>query len=400
MSKPETPCHPDCYVGAGGSILHAPGCTKNATKAEAPPAPKWCGVCGSVLVRHRVYMRPDSWVCVKSGCLAWRWDGEPVPSAPKSVDKNHAFQVDRVFYPVERNEMTGWELMGLLDHPADRELWQSGVGAPDRKISPDDVVEVRAGCRFYSAPKYINNSNHSEQPLNMVQPVSEPPNWDELVRSIAEDPDDFAPAMAKPLDRAYLALKAQLDTDREVLKETENNISNLAKFAASPITPNYNLPMSGLAIAIRDSLAAALGREILLTQEWDALKAQNVELAHEIALAAENWAEREESFNVLDGQVDRLTAQNADLKAELERLRDLIVGKSDGDSARDEDGCFRRRQRGVAKFEADHEAFEAEADSIRAAREAAEIDERELRQLGGIEALVDKSRRRREERAK
>lgn len=57
-------------------------------------------------------------------------------------------------------------------------------------------------------------------------------------------------------------------------------------------------------------------------------------------------------------------------ETELERLRDLIVGKSDGDSARDEDGCFRRRQRGVAKFEADHEAFEAEADLIRAAREA------------------------------
>lgn len=146
MSKPETPCHPDCYVGAGGSILHAPGCTKNAPKAEAPrivpgdehvppgdrtwrtlicrcghtadthasvppltpsrcgecmcadwnpkaeapPTPKRCGVCGNALVQHRVYMRPDSWVCVKSGCPAWRWDGEPAPPAPPAPKCNHA----------------------------------------------------------------------------------------------------------------------------------------------------------------------------------------------------------------------------------------------------------------------------------------------------------------------
>ena len=38
---------------------------------------KRCGACGSLLVLHKVFARPDSWVCVKAGCPAWRWDGEP-----------------------------------------------------------------------------------------------------------------------------------------------------------------------------------------------------------------------------------------------------------------------------------------------------------------------------------
>lgn len=48
-----------------------------------PETPKRCGVCGSELQLNRVFAMPDSWVCVKAGCPAWRWDGEPVPSAPK-----------------------------------------------------------------------------------------------------------------------------------------------------------------------------------------------------------------------------------------------------------------------------------------------------------------------------
>lgn len=41
-----------------------------------PETPKRCGVCGSELRLNRVFARPDSWVCVKAGCPAWRWDGE------------------------------------------------------------------------------------------------------------------------------------------------------------------------------------------------------------------------------------------------------------------------------------------------------------------------------------
>lgn len=172
-------------------------------------------------------------------------------------------------------------------------------------------------------------------------PVSEPSiDWKRVLKFANEYEDDWTPGDLPNASRAILsliadntALKAQLDTDREVLKETENNISNLAKFAASPITPNYNLPMSGLAIAIRDSLAAALGREILLTQEWDALLGKAAAL--ELELKASDESRLSSTHN--------LCVANA----ELERLRDLILDIADGQ----EDGI-------------------AEASAIRAAREA------------------------------
>ena len=36
--------------------------------------PKRCGACGRLLVLNKVFARPDSWVCVKAGCPAWRWE--------------------------------------------------------------------------------------------------------------------------------------------------------------------------------------------------------------------------------------------------------------------------------------------------------------------------------------
>jgi hypothetical protein len=57
----------------------------------------------------------------------------------------HEFQIqiDRVHYTVTKHEMTGAE-------------FEVVPGAPDRKIADKDVVEIRNGKRFFTAPAQIN----------------------------------------------------------------------------------------------------------------------------------------------------------------------------------------------------------------------------------------------------
>ncbi len=67
-------------------------------------------------------------------------------------------QIDRVHFTVSKPQMTGAELR-LVPPTAigpDRDLFEVVPGGQDRKIGDTDVVEIRDGERFFTAPAHIN----------------------------------------------------------------------------------------------------------------------------------------------------------------------------------------------------------------------------------------------------
>ena len=73
---------------------------------------------------------------------------------------HHEFhiQIDRVHYTVTKRHMTGLELRHLPKPPIgpDRDLFEVIPGGTDRKIADNEVVEIRDGKRFFTAPAQIN----------------------------------------------------------------------------------------------------------------------------------------------------------------------------------------------------------------------------------------------------
>ena len=67
-------------------------------------------------------------------------------------------QIDRVHYTVAQEQMTGSELRRVPPTPigADRDLFEVVPGGTDRKIGDDDMVEIKNGKRFFTAPAQIN----------------------------------------------------------------------------------------------------------------------------------------------------------------------------------------------------------------------------------------------------
>lgn len=67
-------------------------------------------------------------------------------------------QIDRKIYKVELKHMTGLQLRALPSPPIgpDRDLFEVVPGGTDRKIGEEDVVEIKNGLRFFSAPAQIN----------------------------------------------------------------------------------------------------------------------------------------------------------------------------------------------------------------------------------------------------
>ncbi len=72
----------------------------------------------------------------------------------------HGFQIqiDRVHYTVNQEQMTGAQIRNIPNPPIgpDRDLFQVVPGGQDRKIEMNDVVEMRNGLRFFTAPAQIN----------------------------------------------------------------------------------------------------------------------------------------------------------------------------------------------------------------------------------------------------
>lgn len=67
-------------------------------------------------------------------------------------------QIDRVHYTVHKDEMTGAELRALpaAPIPPERDLFEVVPGGSDRKIGDTDVVHLKNGMRFFTAPGHIN----------------------------------------------------------------------------------------------------------------------------------------------------------------------------------------------------------------------------------------------------
>ncbi|MBI2782678.1 MAG: multiubiquitin domain-containing protein [Gammaproteobacteria bacterium] len=79
-------------------------------------------------------------------------------SENKPHPKGFHIQIDRTQYEVHDAEMTGAQLRQVPPTPIspERDLFEVVPGHPDRKIENDDVVEIRNGLRFFTAPGTIN----------------------------------------------------------------------------------------------------------------------------------------------------------------------------------------------------------------------------------------------------
>ena len=67
-------------------------------------------------------------------------------------------QIDRDHFKVASPQMTGAQLRQVPTVPigADRDLFEVVPGGSDRKIGDEDVVQIRNGLRFFTAPAQIN----------------------------------------------------------------------------------------------------------------------------------------------------------------------------------------------------------------------------------------------------
>src|SRR6266478_447968 len=67
-------------------------------------------------------------------------------------------QIDRAHYTVTMKHMTGLQLRHVPTPPIgpDRDLFEVVPGGSDRKIGDEQVVEIRNGLRFFTAPAQIN----------------------------------------------------------------------------------------------------------------------------------------------------------------------------------------------------------------------------------------------------
>jgi hypothetical protein len=72
--------------------------------------------------------------------------------------RHFRIQIDRAHYTVAQERMTGLELRQVPPAPigADRDLFEVVPGGTDRKVGDTDVVEIRDGKRFFTAPAQIN----------------------------------------------------------------------------------------------------------------------------------------------------------------------------------------------------------------------------------------------------
>ncbi len=77
--------------------------------------------------------------------------------AAKPAHEFH-IQIDRAHFAVTQRELTGAQIRQLPQPPtpADRDLFEVRPGEPDQPIGDTDVVKMRDGLRFFTAPKHIN----------------------------------------------------------------------------------------------------------------------------------------------------------------------------------------------------------------------------------------------------
>jgi hypothetical protein len=72
--------------------------------------------------------------------------------------RSFAIKIDRVIFEVHERELTGLQLRHLPHPPIgpDRDLFEVIPGGSDKKILDSDIVKMRDGLRFFTAPAQIN----------------------------------------------------------------------------------------------------------------------------------------------------------------------------------------------------------------------------------------------------
>lgn len=73
-------------------------------------------------------------------------------------------QIDRVHYEVHLEQMTGEQIRHVPPTPIgpDRDLYEVRPGEQDLLIGDADVVRIRDGLRFFTAPHHINPGAEAE----------------------------------------------------------------------------------------------------------------------------------------------------------------------------------------------------------------------------------------------
>jgi hypothetical protein len=76
----------------------------------------------------------------------------------KDHPQKFQIQIDRVHFTVTQVKMTGLQLRQVPPAPIgpDRDLFEVVPGGTDRKIADDEIVQIRDGERFFTAPAQIN----------------------------------------------------------------------------------------------------------------------------------------------------------------------------------------------------------------------------------------------------
>lgn len=78
--------------------------------------------------------------------------------ALKEVKREFSIKIDRQTYIVHQPTLTGSELRNLPNPPIgpDRDLFEVVPGGSDKKIANTEVVKMKDGLRFFTAPAQIN----------------------------------------------------------------------------------------------------------------------------------------------------------------------------------------------------------------------------------------------------
>lgn len=94
----------------------------------------------------------------RSGANSDRAPGVDKDNGPGHEDRKVVIKIDRDSFKVDKETMTGAGLRLLPQPPigADRDLFQVVPGGSDKKIADNEVVELKNGMRFFSAPAQIN----------------------------------------------------------------------------------------------------------------------------------------------------------------------------------------------------------------------------------------------------
>lgn len=85
-------------------------------------------------------------------------DGADDDHGHRGGDQKINIKIDRETFKVDKERMTGHELRLLPTPPVglERDLFEVVPGGSDRKIAETDVVDLKNGMRFFTAPAQIN----------------------------------------------------------------------------------------------------------------------------------------------------------------------------------------------------------------------------------------------------